>query len=156
MVKIAVTALAVVLLLTAAAVSTATDGRARLRAFLMMVCVVSQINLGRLLAREAALARTPAARRCYAVSAVACFVELALKLYMILVLVSLCAVSVLFFPKFGIDLGANELVLVVFVSTLRLWRMVLRCAAHVWMRLPMDRRWICAVLFSSYTSYSAT
>ncbi|XP_037481408.1 uncharacterized protein LOC119359217 [Triticum dicoccoides] len=86
MVKIAVTALAVVLLLTAAAVSTATDGRARLRAFLMMVCVVSQINLGRLLAREAALARTPAARRCYAVSAVACFVELALKLYMILVL----------------------------------------------------------------------
>ncbi|KAF7007757.1 hypothetical protein CFC21_022663 [Triticum aestivum] len=86
MVKIAVTALAMVLLLTAAAVSTAPDGRGRLRAFFMMICVLSQINLGRLLAREAVRARTTAARRCYAVSAVACCLELALKLYMILVL----------------------------------------------------------------------
>ena len=81
------------LLLTAAAVSTAPDGRGRLRAFFMMICVLSQINLACLFARKAARARTLATRRFYAVGAVACFVEVVLRLYMILVLVSLCALS---------------------------------------------------------------
>ena len=61
-----------------------------------MIGELCQINLARLLAKEAVLAPTLAARRYYAVGAVACFMELVLKLYMILVLVSLtlCAVSV--------------------------------------------------------------
>ncbi|XBI53945.1 hypothetical protein VPH35_036080 [Triticum aestivum] len=51
-----------------------------------MICVLCQINLGRHLAKEAVLAPTLAGRRYYAVGAVACFVELALKLCMIMVL----------------------------------------------------------------------
>ncbi|XBJ00328.1 hypothetical protein VPH35_020240 [Triticum aestivum] len=51
-----------------------------------MICVLCQINLGRLLATEAALSPALAGRRYYAVGAVACVVELALKLCVIMVL----------------------------------------------------------------------
>ncbi|KAF7007754.1 hypothetical protein CFC21_022660 [Triticum aestivum] len=91
-VKIAVPVLPMLLLLlTASAASMTPDDRACLRAFFgsnyfLTICVLSQINVGRLMAREAVLAPTLAARRVLAVGAVACFVELALKLYMILVL----------------------------------------------------------------------
>ncbi|XP_037484344.1 uncharacterized protein LOC119363137 isoform X3 [Triticum dicoccoides] len=91
--KTAVPVMAMVLLLTASTVSVAPDdcACAYLRAcfgsnYLLMVGVLCQINLARLLAKEAVLAPTLAARRYYAVGAVACFMELALKLYMILVL----------------------------------------------------------------------
>ncbi|XP_044319694.1 uncharacterized protein [Triticum aestivum] len=89
-VKIAVPVLPMLLLLlTASAASMTPDDRACLRAFFgsnyfLTICVLSQINVGRLMAREAVLAPTLAARRVLAVGAVACFVELALKLYMIL------------------------------------------------------------------------
>ncbi|KAM3384574.1 hypothetical protein ACQJBY_008923 [Aegilops geniculata] len=92
--KIAVPVMTMVLLLTVSTVSM-TPGDcacACLRAcffrsnYCLMICVLSQINLGRLLAREAALSPTLADRRYYAVGAVACFVEVALRLYMILVL----------------------------------------------------------------------
>ncbi|XP_044319697.1 uncharacterized protein [Triticum aestivum] len=91
--KTAVPVMAMVLLLTASTVSVAPDdcACAYLRAcfgsnYFLMVGVLCQINLARLLAKEAVLAPTLAARRYYAVGAVACFMELALKLYMILVL----------------------------------------------------------------------
>ncbi|KAF7015023.1 unnamed protein product [Triticum aestivum] len=90
-VKIAVPVLVLAVLavlVTAAAVSMAPDGPARLHALFcsknfQVMCVVCQINMGCLFAREAARARTPAARRFWAVGVVACFLELALKLYTI-------------------------------------------------------------------------
>uniref|UniRef100_A0A453B6N3 Uncharacterized protein n=1 Tax=Aegilops tauschii subsp. strangulata TaxID=200361 RepID=A0A453B6N3_AEGTS len=91
--KMAVPVMATVLLITVSTLSMAPDGCAcaclRLcfgSKYFPMIFVLSQIHLGRLLAREAVLARRLAARRYYAVGAVACFVEVALKLYMILVL----------------------------------------------------------------------
>ncbi|KAF7007752.1 hypothetical protein CFC21_022658 [Triticum aestivum] len=89
-VQMAVPVLAMLLLLltAAAAVAMAPDGRARFHALFcsnhfVMMCVLSQINLACLFARKAARARTLATRRFYAVGAVACFVELALKPYRI-------------------------------------------------------------------------
>ncbi|XP_044331276.1 uncharacterized protein [Triticum aestivum] len=91
--KTAVPVMAMLLLLTASTVSVAPDdcACAYLRAcfgsnYFLMIGVLCQINLARLLAKEAVLAPTLAARRYYAVGAVACFMELALKLCMILVL----------------------------------------------------------------------
>ncbi|XBJ00329.1 hypothetical protein VPH35_020241 [Triticum aestivum] len=87
-VKIAAPVLVLVVLLTAAAVSMAPGGPARLHALFcsknfQVLCVACQINMGCLFARKAVRARTPAARRFWAVGVVACFLELALKLYII-------------------------------------------------------------------------
>ncbi|XP_048560710.1 uncharacterized protein LOC125541309 [Triticum urartu] len=91
--KTAVPLMAMVLLVTASTVSMAPYdcACAYLRAcfgsnYFLMIGELCQINLARLLAKEAVLAPTLAARRYYTVGAVACFMELALKLYMILVL----------------------------------------------------------------------
>jgi hypothetical protein len=92
-VKIAVASVLAMLLLTAAAVSLACYDGAELRAFFgsdnfLMICVGTHLASICLLARCAATAPTPAARRYYADSAVASSVHLAANLYCVLVAVS--------------------------------------------------------------------
>ncbi|XP_051215119.1 uncharacterized protein [Lolium perenne] len=89
-VKIAVASVLAMLLLAAAAVSLACYDGAELRAFFgsdnfLMICVGTHLASICLLARCAATAPTPAARRYYADSAVASSVHLAANLYCVLV-----------------------------------------------------------------------
>uniref|UniRef100_A0A8I6WZ59 Uncharacterized protein n=2 Tax=Hordeum vulgare subsp. vulgare TaxID=112509 RepID=A0A8I6WZ59_HORVV len=92
-VKMAVPVMAALLLFTASAVPMTPDDcacacfRSLVRNnYFLTIWVLCQINMSRVMAREAVLAPTLAARLYYAVGAVACFLEFALELYMILVL----------------------------------------------------------------------
>ncbi|KAI5007678.1 hypothetical protein ZWY2020_008726 [Hordeum vulgare] len=84
-VKIAVPVLAMLLLLTSAAVSTRSDDRACLRAFFrsnmfLMFCVLVSTTTGCSLAWLAVTAPTEASRRSYAWATVRCFALLAMNL----------------------------------------------------------------------------
>ncbi|XBI53947.1 hypothetical protein VPH35_036082 [Triticum aestivum] len=85
-VKIAVPVLAMLLLLTAAAVSTTPDDRACLRAFFrrdmfLVFCVFVSTTTGCFLTWMAVMAPTEDSRRSYAWAAVRCFALLAINLY---------------------------------------------------------------------------
>ncbi|XBI90429.1 hypothetical protein VPH35_028058 [Triticum aestivum] len=85
-VKIAVPVLAMLLLFTAAAVSTTPDDRACLRAFFrrdmfLVFCVFVSTTTGCFLAWMAVMAPTEASRRSYAWATVRCFALLAINLY---------------------------------------------------------------------------